>query len=424
MQINSSYIFLPKKDNRSKPKQNLNSVIQIELGKSVQSILKQNFNINSNDISHNEFFKKEIKTMVRVDDFDFEVSFSINTVVDNTYVDVIISHRSKAQSIKCMEHINSILNGSSFEEHFIIIVSYDAISEYYCNKIYPRLNEIERTLRKLLFNIYIVNFGRAYYTKTIKPELQSKIKGIVQAKGNNEKKEIERLKMFFYSLEYVDIQTMLFESRWTSLEEQQKNDFLSEHSNLAELSDEQLRKAFESLSPKSDWERFFDDKVFDIDVKSLIDNIRLSRNNIAHCKFFYNREYQACTRAITKLKKAIDKAIILTEEIDFKEKNMEKFKSVFAGFPDMFSQYQENFSRALELMAQRTAEITRVLQPHLASLSEFTISFQRMIQSVGSSAISKISLLSDNLHPHVENKENSSNDAKEISPEERNHDSS
>lgn len=413
VQIYNSYIFLPKQNNRSKHEKNINDIINVKSSRSVQSILKQNFSINSDDIRHNGFFKDEIKTIVRVDDFDFEVSLSINKVVDNTYVDVITSsHKSKARSIKCLEYINSILNGSSFKEHFIVIVSYDAISEYYCDKIYPRLNELERTLRKLLFNTYIVNFGRAYYTKTVKPELQSKVKGVVQAKGNDEKKEIERLKMFFYSLEYVDIQTMLFESGWTSLEEQLKNDFLNEHSNLAELSDEQLRNAFESISPKSDWDRFFKDKIYDIDVKALISNIRSSRNNIAHCKFFYKNDYQACTKSILKLKKAIDKAIMLTEEKDFAQKNTERLKDAFSGLSSVFIQFQKTISEVIEPMAQRMAEMARI----------YTIPLQKMVQSIDFSAISEISQLSANLYNryyHVENTKNSSNDvAKEISPEE------
>jgi hypothetical protein len=40
--------------------------------------------------------------------------------------------------------------------------------------------------------------------------LQKKSKGVIQAKGNEEKKQIERLKKFFYSMEFSDIQALLF----------------------------------------------------------------------------------------------------------------------------------------------------------------------------------------------------------------------
>ena len=404
VQIKNSYIFLPKENNRSKHEKTISNVIHIKLGQSVQNILKQNFNINSESINNNEFFKTEIKTIVRVAGFDFEVSFIINCVDDNTYLDVITSHNSKDRIIICLEYINSIISGSNFEKHFIVIVSYDAISEYYCNKMYPRLNELERTLRKLLFNIYIVNFGKAYYTKTVKPELQSKVKGIVQAKGNVEKKEIEYLKMFFYSLEYADIQTMLFESRWTSLEEQQKNDFLNKHSNLAELGDEQLRKVFDSISPKSDWDRFFKDKISDIDVKALLNNIRSNRNSIAHCKFFHKNEYQACAKSISKLKKAINKAIILTEEKDFTQKNTERLKGAISGLSIVAAQFQKTISEIVEPMAQTMAEMVKI----------YSIPLQNMVQSINLSAA--MSQLSTSLYQNTKHFLNGA--TKDIFPEE------
>ena len=50
--------------------------------------------------------------------------------------------------------------------------------------------------------------------------LQKKIKGVIQAKGNEEKKQIERLKKFFYSMEFSDIQALLFTKKWTTVEEE------------------------------------------------------------------------------------------------------------------------------------------------------------------------------------------------------------
>ncbi len=89
---------------------------------------------------------------------------------------------------------------------------------------------LERNLRKLLFNTYTVNFGVDYYQKTVSPDLQKKIKGVIQAKGNEEKKQIERLKKFFYSMEFSDIQTLLFTKKWTTVEEESKAEFLSKPS--------------------------------------------------------------------------------------------------------------------------------------------------------------------------------------------------
>ena len=41
---------------------------------------------------------------------------------------------------------------------------------------FSRLNELERNLRKLLFNVYIVNFGVDYFNTTINGDIQSDVK--------------------------------------------------------------------------------------------------------------------------------------------------------------------------------------------------------------------------------------------------------
>ena len=94
----------------------------------------------------------------------------------------------------------------------------------------------------MLFNIYIVNFGRDYYKMTIDEGIQKKIKGVVGVDSSKEQKdkiktnyhtsnnkeieEIERLQRFFYSLEYTDVQKLLFTSSWTSVDETAKTKFL------------------------------------------------------------------------------------------------------------------------------------------------------------------------------------------------------
>jgi len=225
-----------------------------------------------------------------------------------------------------LEYIQAAIEKSDIPKDYIEIISYDAISEYYSNKIYPKLNELERNLRKLLFNIYVVNFGQDYYQTTISGDLQNKIKSVIQAKGNEEKKETERLQKFFYSMEFADIQQMLFVPHWTEVDEKAKDYFLKSHEDLSKLTDDKLRKAFSEIAPRSDWERFFADKMDADVIQSLIDEIRRSRNSIAHCKFFYQAEYATCNKAMGKFNKVVKSAIAITVDKDFSEKNSEIIK--------------------------------------------------------------------------------------------------
>lgn len=272
----------------------------------------------------------------------------------------------KGKDIACLEHIQNALENSGVQSNYIMVISYDSISEYYCNKIYPKLNNVERNLRKLLFNIYIVNFGRNYYKATVSDDLQSKIKGVIKPRGSQKQKEIIVLQEFFYSFEFNDIHNLLFVPKWTSIDEKAKKDFLEHNRDLTVMSDNALRAAFESLEPKSDWDRFFSNKITDIDFKDILNTIRIHRNSVAHCKFFYSDSYQNCSQAISCLNKAIVMAIQLTEEEDFAKKNDTALRESLSSVKNAFSQYSVMISEAFSKISPS------VFSPITLSIEEIT----------------------------------------------------
>lgn len=235
-----------------------------------------------------------------------------------------------------------------------MIVSYDAISEFYCNKLYPKLNELERHLRKLLFNIYTVNFGRDYYRTTFSAEIQSKAKEIIRAKGNSNRKEMTVLQEFFYSLEFGDIQEMLFTPRWTPLDEQAKCAFLEKHKDLSILTDAELRSVIADITPKSDWDRFFSDKLSGIDFKGIIESIRGFRNKVAHCKMITKVEYQNCLKMIEQLDDAILKAIEATEDKDFERKNSAYLQKMAGQLADAIQNFTTMYASMSSKLIQST----------------------------------------------------------------------
>lgn len=378
MTIQSSYIFL-KKDPESK-KYDIdsagNKILVIEAGHGIYSYIMNLFPGASKEINKDEWFKDKITYMMQATDEFYHVSFNISEVIDTIYLTVQVEGRIKAKIIGCLEQIqDKLLSLAELNERYIPIISYDAISEYYCNKIIPRLNSLERNLRKLLFNIYIVNFGRNYYQATTSEEFQAKIKSVIHARGNKEKKEEERLKLFFYSFEFNDIQTLLFTPGWTSFDENIKKKFLDEHQDLSKLSDDQLRKAFSEFSIKSDWERFFNKKVNIDKIEEVIEDIRRYRNKIAHFKFFTKSEYLHCEQIMRKLNKAIVKAIQITEEKDFNNKNYEYLSDALA--------------EPLMRLAELTHSLSASISPGIKALKQIHDGISNVMQSVNFSALSE-----------------------------------
>lgn len=380
MQLQSSYIFLPnpyKKEEKKTKKQD--NVIYVKTEDSFVSCLKSAFPSAVRDTNQRSLFKSIYTCNIDTGKISCEVIFQVNSVVKNYYLDVVVSGRSKAQIIKGLEYIQATIEDSSIPKSYVEIISYDAISEYYCNKIYPKLNELERNLRKLLFNIYVVNFGLDYYRMTVNEELQSKVKGVIDVDvkadksrlkntySKKEAKEIARWQRFFYSFEFTDIQKLLFAKSWTNVDEQSKIKFLSDTKNLSELTDEELRIAFSQYTPKSDWERFFSNKISGLDVEKVIEEIRESRNKIAHCKFFYKSDYESCNKAINNLNQAIISAIEITKNKDFSDKNREYIANAMAG--------------AFERIGSFSQKLVDVIKPSLQVIEKIGETVNRFVES-------------------------------------------
>lgn len=386
MELNNSYIFLnnpyqkdEKKDKeKDENEKSADNVIVLKITEKLDSYLKNIFTLMTEVEDFENLYKKKYVTQYVVGNISYDIELIISEVAEYFYLDIIVKGKSKYQIVKCLEEINAKIRTSGLQERYIDIISYDAVSEYYCNKIYPKLNSLERNLRRLLFNIYTVNFGSDYYKATIKKELQDDLKKKVnidvkeeedyirQAHKVSSGKEIDmikRLKYFFYSLDYSDMQKILFIPYWNEIDENEKTKFLEKHKDLSELSDNELRKAFLNNVPKSDWERFFSEKILINNVEDMIEQLREYRNSIAHFKFFYNDKYDKCNKIINFLNSAIIKAIKITEEKDFIEKNQQILS--------------ESIRSALEYFNNMAKEWSRILKEGIFSaFSEFTQRFR------------------------------------------------
>ena len=328
MKKSSSYIFFDNpyfEEKKSKIENNSDkNKIVIDTDCPLER-LKNAFNLREEDAYDLGVFNYLYPTSIK----DCDVNIRIIEFKDSTYIDVEVSDTSLIRIIDCLEYFQDQLITSNNDNKYVIIISYDYLSEYYCNKIYPKLNQLERNLRKLLFNTYTLHFGLRYYEPTINETIQSKSKGTIRASGGKKNKEIQYIQEFFYSVDYHQIQEILFTKQWTEEDNKRKKEFLESHPDLTELSDENLRKAFSNFEPQTDWERMFANKVdSQINFDKLLNDIRNDRNKVAHCKIFKKEDYLKCLANIKQLNSAIISAITITETNDFSSKSREALLQV------------------------------------------------------------------------------------------------
>ena len=379
MKIINSYIFLERKKEKSKFDKERNVII-VNLQPTFQELLQRNFpNIKF-------YYKKNLDIMnagtfnMYYNNSNELIEFKYHNVGGNYYLDIIVSHKSAKIAIDIMNLINDKLVGNRniFEENYISITSYDSISEYYCNKLFPYLNNFERKLRKVLFNIYTLNFNMEYFSATTNEEFQRTLKKKANTKKNRKISEDDRyIKLGFYSLDYNDINTLLFTKSITKRDEEKLNSFLNDTDDLSKLSDEELRKKFNILRAKTDWERFFGDKKIDDNFQSTFDEIRNFRNNIAHCKFIDKQQYEECIDLLKKINKSLDKAILITEHKDFIEKNIELENQAFMKLTnlminiisDIYKPILDNIDKTITPLTTLSDKISSMVVPSFPEIN-------------------------------------------------------
>lgn len=385
MKLQNSYIFLKNKYNTDidKPKMDEDGNLVLEIGNSVISFIDRCYPGLKLDDGSVDFFRKSYSLIVEKEKCSFRVSFYIHNVIDITYLDVCVEGKRKSQIIEYLEEIHSTLLNSGIRTYYIDIISYDAVSEYYCNKIFSHLNTLERNLRKLFFNIYVLNFGTHYYGETIDKSLKDSLMTVIKKdtksfkeqyrkdysyRNNHDFEEIITIQRLFYSFDYSDMQKFLFAPTWS---EYDKKCILAKYDDLSSLSDEELRTIIRGIELQNNWTRFFSDKVKLNDIEMIFNNIREYRNAVAHVKFFDKEDYFLCLKDVNKLNKAVLKAIKVTEDEDFDRKNMEHIR-------EMIGPSLEKISNAMSEMVQKVTEnLNRFIQ------SEAFFNMQKMFKRIG-----------------------------------------
>ena len=189
------------------------------------------------------------------------------------FVNVSSLAEGKKDNVELLELIDAAIKSDHTSK--CVVTTYDSISEYYCDKIYPKLATFERLLRELLFKVYITRFGKEYYEDAeFAKEVAEKAKQDIGERSSGKTDRKRRYPQeFFYSSDLSDIQKVLFERTWTKEDEERHRSYLDGHPDLSLLSDSEIRAFIVENKPKSDWERYFCKIINDQQIENHLNRI-------------------------------------------------------------------------------------------------------------------------------------------------------
>lgn len=336
LKLRSNFIFLNNDEGNTSSK-NKNKVI---IPKSIISYLIELFGATKTEKGNLLVKRKYECSMDKC-----HVLFTISNVENASYMTVSVEGNRNDNIVKCLEKIQHSFDNSKISDEYIIITSYCAVSEYYCNKLYPKLNELERNLRNLLLHIYILKFDNDFYSHcmdVMSEGTQEDVKKVMGVKSNTKRK-----KNLFYSMDFGQLQELLFTQKWTEADDNEKQQILDDNADLSVLSDGELRNLITNIKPKSEWERIFSDKIETDFAQKNIRLVSKGRNKVAHSKLLTNGEYLECNKLIDELNKEIEIAIELTETEEFIKANEEALSKALGGILAVFGEFMKNTVKPL-----------------------------------------------------------------------------
>lgn len=236
---------------------------------------------------YNQYEVKYICTTQKIDN-DKERLFHIT--LDSIEEDDELSLESLRQISR---NIRKHIKESKFQ--FTENIIWDEVSQYYCKKGYPLVNEIENLMRKLIYLFIIRNVGSTWLSNSSPVEFRDKLKNNV-TKRNNVQVIDENI---LYEADFIQLSEFLFTEYSTIT----VNELYTEIQK-----DNEIVKLREYL-PKSNWQRYFESHI---PVKKLDEDwnkLYSLRNMVAHNKLINKGDFDNLQTLSTKIKSVLLEAI-------------------------------------------------------------------------------------------------------------------
>lgn len=203
--------------------------------------------------------------------------------------------------------------------HFAVI--WDDISFYYATLAYPRINQIENLLQKLIARFMYTSVGMDWGNTTVPDDLRNSMK-----RNNRNRQDGANL---LHDADFVQLADYLFkpyQSPTNGSEIIQEK--ISRSSNAAELDIEELK----SYLPKSNWTRYFA-KIVNCDdgfLNKRWQKLYELRNLVAHNSMLSKKHYEELLGLIKEVRKPIEEAIDHLDKLVIPENEKETIAENFA----------------------------------------------------------------------------------------------
>lgn len=202
---------------------------------------------------------------------------------------------------------------------------FDGISQYYANKAYPTIYEIENLMRKLITKFMLINVGADWTVEKVPDDVKNSI--------NKDNKD----STYLHNVDFIQLKNFLFSEKYT-VSKENLIDKLKSSKDLSELNLAELKQ----MIPISNWDRYFSNEI-PISQEKLNQQwseLYTLRCNVAHNKTFTKADFEKVTELVDSLKPIIEKAIDKLDSIGIsKEERVNLEEEVAGNFSPLFGHF-------------------------------------------------------------------------------------
>lgn len=250
----------------------------------------------------------------------YDVVASKETVFHLTFNAEQEKEEEQIDALECAESVLRRINEKV--DVFRINTIWDDVSMYYGRKLYPEIIEIEALLRKIIYLFMIKNVGSTWVKKQTPEAARKSIEKTMQ------KNQLDENSMDIDVLTYADFGTLdvFFSSKYS---------LKSDYDNLFKIlkakssfTSEEINALIEQYELKSNWERYFADKIHINSLSEKWSQLYNYRNKVAHTKKLFKSEYKKAKDIIDELKPAFIECLTKLNEINMTEEQSEAVEDV------------------------------------------------------------------------------------------------
>lgn len=267
------------------------------------SVEEESIIVSDNRYSYN-LSTQEVKWGKRKDRiFNFTVSTDNNAERD-------------AANIEIFDRLlRRIINESG--DQFIINTIWDDASIYYANRLYPKITGIENLLRKIIYKFMVSIAGGSWFDDTVPDDVKKKI---VEVQKKDEAGTVVKSYSSdqLYDADFIQLDNFFF--RTYPLKPVSQETITRIKALITENTDkEKLIKNLSDYEYKSNWDRYFADKINIDDFSEKWTRLYQLRNKVAHTKRLKKQEYEEAIGLIKELEIAFNACLNEIDNISVSE---------------------------------------------------------------------------------------------------------